>query len=189
MAATLPAGFHMADIRRKAVTERRAVAVGELLAGDAFAAIVERRLPKGDALMMAEVAGLQGVKNAAQLMPLCHPLPIEYVELRCLPVPERQAIRVYCEVATQARSGVEMEALAGVNAALLTVYDLSKPVQPALALTGIRLLFKEGGKKGLWRHPEGMSADELAYYRPADPIDSRALTGGDEDPGRVDAAG
>jgi molybdenum cofactor biosynthesis enzyme len=62
-----------------------------------------------------------------------------------------------------------MEALAGVNAALLTIYDLTKPVQPALAIEGVRLLFKQGGKKGLWRHPDGMSAEEEAHYRPQEP--------------------
>ncbi|WP_329743328.1 bifunctional molybdenum cofactor biosynthesis protein MoaC/MoaB [Dyella sp. A6] len=158
--------FHMADVRRKRATPRRAVAVGELYAGSAFDDIVAGHLPKGDAIAMAEVAGLQGAKNASQLMPLCHPLPLEYLELRCEPVPERQAIRVYCEVATCARTGVEMEALAGVNAALLTLYDLTKPVQPALAIGGVRLLFKEGGKKGLWFHPDGLSDAEKAHYRP-----------------------
>ena len=160
----------MADVRAKAVTARRAVAVGELRAGDAFAAIVECRLPKGDALAMAEIAGLQGAKQASALMPLCHPLALEFVAVRCVPVPERNAIRVYCEAATNARTGVEMEALAGVNAALLTIYDLTKPVEPALAIEGVRLLFKEGGKKGLWRHPDGMSAEEDAHYRPQSPV-------------------
>ncbi len=162
--------FHMADVRRKRITQRRAVAVGELHPGaDAFAAIVERRLPKGDALAMAEIAGLQGAKHASQLMPLCHPLLLELVEVRCLPDSDRQVIRVYCEAATEARTGVEMEALAGVNAALLTLYDLTKPVQPALQLSGIRLLFKEGGKQGLWLHPQGMTDAERAHYRPHSP--------------------
>jgi cyclic pyranopterin monophosphate synthase len=161
------ATFHMADVRRKRATARRAVAVGELYAGSAFDDIVARRLPKGDAIAMAEIAGLQGAKNASQLMPLCHPLPLEYLELRCEPVAARQAIRVYCEVATHARTGVEMEALAGVNAALLTLYDLTKPVQPALAIGGVRLLFKEGGKKGLWLHPDGLDEAERAHYRPS----------------------
>ena len=160
----------MADVRAKAITARRAVAVGELRASDAYAAIVERRLPKGDALAMAEIAGLQGAKQASALMPLCHPLALEFVAVRCVPVPERNAIRVYCEAATNARTGVEMEALAGVNAALLTIYDLTKPVEPALAFERVRLLFKEGGKKGLWRHPDGMSAEEDAHYRPQSPV-------------------
>lgn len=161
------AAFHMADIRDKRPTRRRAVAVGELVAGPvAYPLIVERRLPKGDALLMAEVAGLQGAKMASALMPLCHPLPLELVRVRCEPVPDRLSIRVYCECATEARTGVEMEALAGVNAALLTLYDLSKPVEPALAMGGIRLLFKEGGKSGLWRHPDGMTDAEHEHYRP-----------------------
>ncbi|MBK7206459.1 MAG: bifunctional molybdenum cofactor biosynthesis protein MoaC/MoaB [Thermomonas sp.] len=157
----------MADVRRKRPSERRAVAVGELRAGPVgFAALAGKTLPKGDALAMAEVAGLQGAKNAAQLMPLCHPLSLEYVDVRCVPVPERHAIRVYCETSLTARTGVEMEALAGASAALLTLYDLTKPVEPALSIEAVRLLFKEGGKKGLWIHPEGMDAEERAYYRP-----------------------
>lgn len=157
----------MADIRGKRPTRRRAVAVGELHAGpEAFAAIVERRLPKGDAMVMAEIAGLQGAKQASNLMPLCHPLLLELVRVRCLPIAERHAIRVYCEVATEARTGVEMEALAGASAALLTLYDLTKPVEPALSIEAVRLLFKEGGKKGLWRHPRGMSDEEVGHYRP-----------------------
>lgn len=162
-----PQGFHMADVRRKRVTARRAVATGELQAGPvAFEALIQRQLPKGDAMLMAEVAGIQGAKQAAALMPLCHPLNLEFVDLRCVPVPERSAIRVYCEVGANARTGVEMEALAGASAALLTLYDLTKPVEPALAIGGIRLLFKEGGKKGLWLHPEGMDEAERAHYRP-----------------------
>ncbi|WP_297115143.1 bifunctional molybdenum cofactor biosynthesis protein MoaC/MoaB [Thermomonas sp.] len=166
-APTPASGFHMADVRRKRPSERRAVAVGELRAGPVgFAALAGKTLPKGDALAMAEVAGLQGAKNAAQLMPLCHPLSLEYVDVRCVPVPERHAIRVYCETSLTARTGVEMEALAGASAALLTLYDLTKPVEPALSIEAVRLLFKEGGKKGLWIHPEGMDAEERAYYRP-----------------------
>jgi len=157
----------MADVRRKRISARRAVAVGELYPGaDAFSRIVERCLPKGDALAMAEVAGLQGAKQATQLMPLCHPLPLDFIELRCVPVTSTHTIRVYCEVATCARTGVEMEALAGVNAALLTLYDLTKPVEPALEIGAVRLLFKEGGKKGLWLHPKGMSEAERERYRP-----------------------
>ena len=170
-ASSNAAGFHMADVRRKRPTLRRAVAVGELHAGPVgFAALAGKTLPKGDALAMAEVAGLQGAKNAAQLMPLCHPLSLEYVDVRCVPVPERHAIRVYCETSLTAKTGVEMEALAGASAALLTLYDLTKPIEPALTIEAVRLLFKEGGKKGLWVHPAGMSDDERTHYRPqADP--------------------
>jgi cyclic pyranopterin phosphate synthase len=167
MSGEITAAFHMADVRNKRITRRRAVAVGELLAGpQAYPLIVQRRLPKGDALLMAEVAGLQGAKMASALMPLCHPLPLELVRIHCEPVPERHAIRVYCECASEARTGVEMEALAGVNAALLTLYDLSKPVEPALEISAVRLLFKEGGKSGLWLHPQGISANERKRFAP-----------------------
>ena len=166
-ASSAAARFHMADLRRKRPSERRAVAVGELIAGPVgFAAIVEGALPKGDALAMAEIAGIQGAKQAAALMPLCHLLALEFVAVRCVPVPERHAIRVYCEAALTARTGVEMEALAGASAALLTLYDLTKPVEPALVIGGVRLLFKEGGKSGLWVHPDGMDAAERRQYRP-----------------------
>ena len=170
MSGELNAAFHMADVRNKRITRRRAVAVGELHAGPvAYPLIVERRLPKGDALVMAEIAGLQGAKMASMLMPLCHPLPLELVQVFCSPVPERQAIRVWCECASEARTGVEMEALAGVNAALLTLYDLSKPVEPALRIEGIRLLFKEGGKRGVWLHPDGMDEAERERFKPRAP--------------------
>ncbi len=150
------AHFHMADVRHKRITARRAVAVGELSAGaEAFAQIIERRLPKGDAMIMAEIAGMQGAKNASQLMPLCHPLPLD--TSMCAANPSANAMPSACiaKWATFARTGVEMEALAGASAALLTLYDLTKPVEPALSFGGVRLLFKEGGKKGLWLHPEG----------------------------------
>lgn len=167
MPASAANGFHMADVRRKRPTPRRAVAVGELFAGPVgFAALRDRTLPKGDALLMAEVAGIQGAKQAALLMPLCHPLNLEYVDVRCVLVPERLSLRVYCEVGLEARTGVEMEALAGASAALLTLYDLTKPVEPALAIRDTRLLFKEGGKKGLWIHPAGMDPAEREHYRP-----------------------
>jgi molybdenum cofactor biosynthesis protein MoaC len=160
----------MADIGGKRITARRAVAVGEFNPGAAFNEVVEKRLPKGDALVMAEIAGLQGAKTASNLMPLCHPLPLEHVEIQCRPVEARRVIRVYGEVATRARTGVEMEALAGVNAALLTLYDLTKPVEPALSFGDVRLLFKEGGKKGLWLHPDGMTDAERQQYRPRGPV-------------------
>ena len=167
MTSTAPEGFHMADVRRKRPSPRRAVAVGELQAGPVgFAALRDRTLPKGDALLMAEVAGIQGAKQASLLMPLCHPLNLEYVDVRCVLVPEREAVRVYCEAGLEARTGVEMEAMAGLSAALLTLYDLTKPIEPALAMGGMRLLFKEGGKSGLWIHPAGMDEAERAHYRP-----------------------
>ena len=147
-----PSRFHMADIRRKRPSERRAVAVGELIAGPVgFAAIVERTLPKGDAIAMAEIAGMQGAKQAATLMPLCHPLALEFVEVRCVPVPERHAIRVYCETALTARTGVEMEALTGATVAALTIYDMTKALSHDIEISAVGLLSKSGGKRDFRR--------------------------------------
>ncbi|EQD64310.1 Bifunctional molybdenum cofactor biosynthesis protein MoaC/MogA [mine drainage metagenome] len=163
--------FHMADIRSKRPTARRAVAAGEIHVGpSALELIMARRLPKGDALAMAEVAGIQGAKSAAQLLPLCHPLTLDLVRVQVQPEVARTSMRVYCEVAACAKTGVEMEALAGATTALLTLYDLAKPVEPGLTLRETRLLFKEGGKKGLWIHPEGLSDEERVRFQPHAPV-------------------
>ena len=146
------AHFTMADVGRKRPTARRAVAVGEFHPGSiGFAALVERRLPKGDALMMAEVAGLQGAKMASMLMPLCHPLLLEKVAIRITADTERQVVRVYCEVATEAKTGVEMEALTATSVALLTIYDMAKALDKCMVIGGVRLLEKRGGKSGDWK--------------------------------------
>lgn len=149
--------FHMTDVGAKTPTFRRAVATGRIHTGAAaLDLIIKGKLPKGDALKLAETAGILGAKNASTLLPLCHPLPLEHVALHLQPDPAAAAVDAWCVVAATAKTGVEMEALAGVQAALLTVYDLVKPVEPALEITGVRLLLKEGGKKGLWTNPGGV---------------------------------
>lgn len=149
--------FHMTDVSAKTPAFRRAVATGRIRTGAAaLELIIEGKLPKGDALKLAETAGILGAKNASALLPLCHPLPLEHIALHLQPDPAAAAVDAWCVVAATAKTGVEMEALAGVQAALLTVYDLVKPVEPALEITGVRLLLKEGGKKGLWTHPGGI---------------------------------
>lgn len=160
--------YHMADISGKIPSFRRAVAMGRITVGKtAFAAIKERTLPKGDALKLAEIAGINGTKEASRLLPLCHPMMLDHVAVHMELEPDTDSIAVYCLVVTTAKTGVEMEALAGVNAALLTLYDLTKPVEPALTISDIRLLLKEGGKKGLWVHPEGIP-DNLKEFLPQD---------------------
>lgn len=149
--------FHMTDVSAKTPGFRRAIATGRIHIGAAaLELLIEGKLPKGDALKLAETAGILGAKNASATLPLCHPLPLEHVALHLQPVPAAAAVDAWCIVSATAKTGVEMEALAGVQAALLTVYDLVKPVEPALEITGIRLLLKEGGKKGLWTHPGGI---------------------------------
>jgi len=153
---TLPASaaeFKMIDIGAKADTHRRALASGQFFAApQTLARIRERSLPKGDVLVLAEVAGIQGAKRTADLLPLCHPLPLTSVRVWCEPGSE--SITVFCEAKTIGKTGVEMEALSGVSAALLCIYDLTKGIDPVLRIGEIQLEIKEGGKSGLWQRPE-----------------------------------
>lgn len=146
--------FHMIDVGHKPTTHRIAVAAGEIHVGaSAFTLIRDRKLPKGDALMLAEVAGIQGAKQAHTMIPLCHPMGLDQVRIVTELDEVSGSIRVYCFASTHAKTGVEMEALAGVNSALLTIWDLTKMVEPALTIRNITLLAKRGGKSGFWQHP------------------------------------
>lgn len=146
------ANFRMIDIGGKRDTLRRAVASGIIFAKPAtISRIRERTLPKGDVLMLAEVAGIQGAKKTSDLLPLCHPLALTSV--RVWHEMGDDHVRVFCEARTVGKTGVEMEALSGVNAALLCIYDLTKGIDPVLRLGEIKLEVKEGGKSGQWVHP------------------------------------
>ncbi len=146
--------YQMIDIGLKTPTQRTAIASGEIHVGkEAFELISNRALPKGDALVLAEIAGINGAKIAYQMIPLCHPIGLDLVKINIALDAEKNSIKVHCIAAVFGKTGVEMEALAGVNAALLAIYDLTKMVQPALELNAIRLLFKSGGKNGVWIHP------------------------------------
>ena len=149
--------FKMADVSGKRITRRRAVASGSIyMNASAFEAIKNKTLPKGDALAMAEVAGIMGAKRTAEILPMCHPLPLDHVGIHFSLDEKNNSIAAYCHVVADARTGVEMEALTGVQSALLSLWDLTKPVDPALSLGDTRLLVKEGGKSGLWIHPAGI---------------------------------
>lgn len=149
--------YQMINITNKRATLRKAVAQGEIFVGaKALQLIKQRKLPKGDALLLAEIAGISGAKKAYELIPLCHPLALDHVSILTELNEEESKVIVYCIAIATAKTGVEMEALAGVNAALLTIYDLTKMIQPALTLTNMRLLIKEGGKTPLWQHPDGI---------------------------------
>lgn len=157
-------GSAMADVADKPVSRRMALASGRIRLGpEAFEQVTSRSLPKGDALALAEFAGIQAAKQTASLIPLCHPLALNRVALRSVPRPDEHAVEFLCFADIAARTGVEMEALCGVSVALLTVWDLAKPVNPALEVTATRLLYKSGGKKGTWRHPDGLSAEAEAF--------------------------
>lgn len=137
--------FKMIDIASKADTHRTAVASGVFVAiPETIARITARALPKGDALALAEVAGIQGAKSASQILPLCHPLMLNSV--RVWSELSDVQIKMFCEVKSFGKTGVEMEALCGVSAALLCLYDLTKGTDRNLTLQEITLLHKEGGK-------------------------------------------
>ena len=153
----------MADVSAKEVTRRVAVAVGRIHIGrEAFALLATGRLPKGDPLPMAEIAGIQAAKQTPALLPLCHPIALNRVMIHSVLRAEANAVELYCVAEIAERTGVEMEALTGVSVALLTIWDLVKPVNPALEIGPTRLLYKSGGKRGTWIHPDGLPAEAEA---------------------------
>ena len=160
--------FKMIDVGDKPVTFRLAVAVGEIHVGvEAFALIRDRKLPKGDVLMLAEIAGITGAKKAYEMIPLCHPMGLDHVKIITELDEKKSSITVFCFASTHAKTGVEMEALAGVNGALLTIWDLTKMIEPDLRIDDVKLIAKLGGKKGLWLNPAGVPEWIMNAIRPA----------------------
>jgi len=152
-------GFSMADVAAKPVTYRLALAAGKIIVGEeAFQLLKDKSLPKGDALALAEFAGIQAAKQTPSLIPLCHPISLNRVSIHTRLRQDEFAVEVYAVAEINARTGVEMEALCGLNIALLTIWDLTKPINAALQITDVRLLFKSGGKRGDWVHPDGLPA-------------------------------
>lgn len=131
----------MVDVGAKPVQQRRAVATAWLACRRAtLRALRARTLPKGDVFAVANVAGIQAAKRTSELIPLCHPLPLDHVEVRF--EPGRGGVRVICAVEATARTGVEMEALAGAAIAALTLYDMCKAVDQTMRVEGLRVVEK-----------------------------------------------
>ena len=147
----------MVDVSAKDETVRRARAAGAIrMSADAFAAIRENRVAKGDVLTVARVAGIQAGKRTAELIPLCHPLPLTGLDVELALDASLPGVRCEAEARTTARTGVEMEALTAVSVALLTVYDMAKAVDRTMEIGAVRLLAKSGGRSGPWaREIEG----------------------------------
>jgi len=140
---------HMVDVSDKDITDRIAVAEGFVqMTSETLAIITDGRARKGDVLVVAQLAGIMGAKRAADLIPLCHPLPISKVALSLTPAPGLPGIRVEATVKTTGQTGVEMEALTAVSTACLTIYDMVKAVEKAMEIKDIRLVLKDGGKSG-----------------------------------------
>lgn len=142
----------MVEVSSKQETTRTAWAEGLLrMDAETFDALVEGRTPKGDPLLVAQVAGIQAAKRTAELIPLCHTLPLTSVEVELTPVKTLPGVRARAAVRVIGRTGVEMEALTAVSVALLTVYDMLKALDRGMRIEGIRLLRKAGGRSGSWQ--------------------------------------
>jgi cyclic pyranopterin phosphate synthase len=139
--------IRMVDTSDKETTARRAAASARVLMSAAtVAALREHRTPKGDPLETARLAGIMAAKRTADLIPLCHPLPLTHIDVRAELTDE--GVSLTSEVATKAQTGVEMEALTAVSVAALTIYDMCKALEKGMTITDIRLESKTGGKSG-----------------------------------------
>jgi cyclic pyranopterin phosphate synthase len=146
----------MVDVGSKPVTAREAVAEGSVrMSAEAFALVRDNAIAKGDVLGIARIAGIAGAKRTADLVPLCHPIALDVVEVDAEADPELPGVRIRARTRATARTGVEMEALAAVMAACLTVYDMVKAVDRSMRIEHVRLLSKTGGTSGDWIAPAG----------------------------------
>lgn len=141
----------MVDVAGKAETARLAVAEGHLrMRPETLALITGGRAPKGDVLASARIAGIMAAKRTAELIPLCHPLPLTRVSVDLLPDAELPGVRIRASVGTTGRTGVEMEALTAASVAALTLYDMLKAAERGMVIGGLRVVLKEGGASGRW---------------------------------------
>ena len=139
----------MVDVSGKEFTQRRALAEGKIrVSQEVFEAIAGRKVKKGDVLTVAQVAGIMGTKRTAELIPMCHLLNLANSEVRFEMNPEKLEIKAFCQVKTEGKTGVEMEALTGVSTALLTIYDMCKAIDKRMVIEEIHLCEKSGGKSG-----------------------------------------
>lgn len=139
---------HMVDVGHKPDTRRMAIAQGEVhLAPETLSMILSGSLPKGDVFATARIAGIMAAKKASELIPLCHPLALTHVAVD-LAAQGETIVEITARVETTGKTGVEMEALAAVSVAALTVYDMIKAVQRDASINNIRLIEKHGGKSG-----------------------------------------
>jgi cyclic pyranopterin phosphate synthase len=148
----------MVDVSDKPVTRREAVAAGQVRMSEAtFIAIESGNTPKGDVLGTAKLAGIMAAKQTAQLIPLCHPLPLHKIDVTLFPDPLLPGYQIRATVITKAETGVEMEALTAVSLAALTLYDMAKALDKGMQIENLRLLRKTGGKSADY------SLEEVTY--------------------------
>jgi cyclic pyranopterin phosphate synthase len=141
----------MVDVGEKTITQRHAAAEGWIqMSRAAFRLVRKNRVAKGDVLPVAQLAGIAGAKRTHELIPLCHPLPLEHVAVTATLDPKLPGVRIRAETRVTAKTGVEMEALTACAVALLTVYDMVKAADRGMVIGEIRLLAKSGGRSGDW---------------------------------------
>jgi cyclic pyranopterin phosphate synthase len=146
----------MVDVGAKAGTRRRAVAEGQVrMSAEAFAQVRDSTLAKGDVLAVARIAGIQAAKRTAELIPLCHPLPLDHIEVDADLLEELPGVRILATVSVESKTGVEMEALTAVAVACLTVYDMVKAADKGMIIEAVRLVHKSGGRGGEYPVPAG----------------------------------
>ena len=144
----------MVDVGEKPPTRREATAEGRVrMSAEAFRRLKARRLAKGDVLQVARLAGIQAAKRTAEWIPLCHQVPLDWVDLEFRLEPSRRAVVIRARAAARWSTGVEMEALTAVTAAALTLYDMAKAVDRGIRFEAIRLVSKSGGRRGDYRAP------------------------------------
>jgi cyclic pyranopterin phosphate synthase len=145
----------MVDVSGKPVTTRSATARGQVrMTREAFQAIEANAIAKGDVLTVAQVSGITAAKRTGELIPLCHPLGLEAVEVKVELAPDLPGVKVEATARNTGRTGVEMEALTAVSVACLTVYDMVKAVDRSMVIEEVRLIAKTGGSRGDWRSAE-----------------------------------
>jgi len=145
----------MVDVGDKPESERTAVAVGAVrMSREAFEQVAAQAVVKGDVLAVAEVAGTMGAKRTGELIPLCHPLGLDLIQVEARLEPELPGVRVTARARTIGRTGVEMEAMTAVAVACLTVYDMVKAVDRGMVIEEVSLLSKTGGTRGDWHRSE-----------------------------------
>jgi cyclic pyranopterin phosphate synthase len=146
----------MVDVGAKPVTERRAVAEALLrMEPSTAAAVVAGDAPKGDVIGTARIAGIQAAKRTAELIPLCHPLPLSYVDVEIEVDADAGTATIRAEARTSAQTGVEMEAMTACSVAALTFYDMVKGLERGVEIAEVMLVEKSGGKSGAWRRGDG----------------------------------
>lgn len=144
----------MVDVGSKPVTVRHALAEAVVsLSPTTYTAMLQGNLPKGDVFGVARIAGIQAAKRCSDLIPLCHGLPLDGIDIDFLPIETHHHLRIRARCTTAARTGVEMEALTAASVAALTVYDMCKGLDKGIVIEGVRLLEKSGGKSGSWCAP------------------------------------